>query len=242
MSGPAHSSGLTGGWPSGETRTPAPGKIRRRDGNGTEIEVRILPRPIQHELLFWVTAAGSPDTFRLAGEVGANLLTHLLGQSIEQLAEKIAVYRRAWREHGHGPGTGYVALMMHTFVGSSVDAVREQVRRPFSNYLRSSVDLWLARRPGQNIADFTEEEIEDLVSYTFDRYFETSGIFGTPSTCLRMIDRLKSIDVDEVACLIDFGVDFDSVISSLHDLNTLREFSNTSNGYVKGKVQGFASS
>ncbi len=217
-------------------------KIRRRDGNGTEIEVRILPRPIQHELPFWVTAAGSPDTFRLAGEVGANLLTHLLGQSIEQLAEKIAVYRRAWREHGHGPGTGHVALMLHTYVGSSVDAVREEVRRPFSNYLRSSVDLWLARRPGQNIADFTEEEIEDLVSYTFDRYFETSGIFGTPGSCLRMINRLKAIDVDEVACLIDFGVDFNSVISSLHNLNTLREFSNTSNGYVKGNIQGLASS
>src|SRR2546421_1289805 len=70
-------------------------KVRRRDGNGTEIEVSILPRPLQPELPMWVTAAGSPDTFRLAGEIGANLLTHLLGQSIEQLAEKIAVYRRS---------------------------------------------------------------------------------------------------------------------------------------------------
>jgi len=65
------------------------------------------------------------------------------------------------------------------------------------------------------------------VSYAFDRYFETSGLFGTPSTCLRMIDRLKSIGVNEVACLIDFGVDFDSVLSSLHDLDTLRQLSNT---------------
>ena len=187
----------------------------------------------------WVTAAGSPETFRLAGAIGANLLTHLLGQSIEQLTEKIALYRQAWREHGHGPGTGHVTLMLHTFVGNSVEEVREKVREPFSNYLRSSVDLWLARRPGQDIGEFTEEELEDLVSFAFDRYFETSGLFGTPSTCLRMIDRLKSIDVDEVACLIDFGVDVDSVISSLHNLDTLRELSNTSSGCVKGETQSF---
>ncbi len=216
-------------------------KVRRRDGNGTDIEVRILPRPIQRELPIWVTAAGSPETFRLAGEIGANLLTHFLNQNIEQLTEKIAMYRSAWREHGHGPGTGHVTLMLHTFVGSSVDEVREKVRGPFSNYLRSSVELWLARRPGQDIGDFTEEELEDLVSYAFDRYFETSGLFGTPSTCLRMIDRLKSIEVDEVACLIDFGVDFDSVISSLHYLDTLRELSNTNSGCVKGETQSFAS-
>lgn len=216
-------------------------KVQRRDGNGTNIEVRILPRPIQRELPIWVTSASSPETFRLAGEIGANLLTNLLSQSIEQLAEKIAIYRRAWTEHGHGPGTGYVSLMLHTFVGSSVDEVREQVREPFSNYLRSSVDLWLARRPGQIIADFTEEELEDLVSFAFDRYFETSGLFGTPDTCLRMIDRLKSIDVDEVACLIDFGIDFDSVLSSLQYLDMLRELSNTSIGSVKGETQSFVS-
>jgi len=162
-----------------------------------------------------------------------------LGQSIEQLTEKIALYRQAWREHGHGPGMGHVTLMLHTFVGNSVEEVREKVREPFSNYLRSSVDLWLARRPGQDIGEFTEEELEDLVSFAFDRYFETSGLFGTPSTCLRMIDRLKSIDVDEVACLIDFGVDVDSVISSLHSLDTLRELSNTSSGCVKGETQSF---
>ncbi len=121
--------------------------------------------------------------------------------------------------------------MLHTFVGSSVDEVREKVRGPFSNYLRSSVDLWLARRPGQDITEFTEEELADLVSYAFDRYFETSGLFGTPDTCLRMIDRLEAIGVDEVGCLIDFGVDFDSVISSLHYLDKVRESSKSSKTY-----------
>jgi natural product biosynthesis luciferase-like monooxygenase protein len=207
-------------------------KVRRRDGDGTEIEVGIRPRPIQRELPIWVTAAGSPETFRLAGEIGANLLTHFLNQNIEQLAEKIAVYRGAWRDHGHGPGTGYVTLMLHTFVGSSLDVVREKVQKPFLNYLRSSADLWLRsllQSLGQDIdaEALSEDDLEFLLSHAFNRYFETSGLFGTPSTCLRMIARLQSIGVDEVACLIDFGVDFDSVIASLQYLDTVRERSNT---------------
>ena len=41
--------------------------------------------------------------------------------------------------------------------------------------------------------------------------------------CLQMIDRLKLAGVDEVACLIDFGVDVESVISNLTYLDQLRE-------------------
>ncbi len=203
-------------------------KVRRHDGNGTEIEVGILPRPIQRELPIWVTAAGSPDTFRLAGEIGANLLTHLLGQRIEDLAEKIGLYRRTWNQHGYGPGAGHVTLMLHTFMGSSVEAVRQQVRGPFSDYLRTSVGLWMTRRPGQKIEDFTEAELTDVVSFAFDRFFESSGLFGTPTTCLPMIERLQAIGVDELACLIDFGVEVEAVLSSLHGLDTLRQLSNTS--------------
>jgi hypothetical protein len=37
-----------------------------------------------------------------------------------------------------------------------------------------------------------------------------------------MIDRLKSIGVHEVACLIDFGVDVDVTLQSLRHLDELR--------------------
>ena len=138
------------------------------------------------------------------------------------------MYRRAWSEHGHGPGAGHVTLMLHTFVGSSVEAVRQQVRGQFSDYLRTSVDLWMTRRPGQKIEDFTEAELTDVVSFAFERFFESSGLFGTPSTCLPMIERLRAIGVDELACLIDFGIDVEEVLSSLHGLETLKQLSNTS--------------
>ncbi|QRK14210.1 LLM class flavin-dependent oxidoreductase [Archangium violaceum] len=199
--------------------------LRLPDGAGKEIDVQVLPRPIQRELPVWVTAAGTPETFRQAGELGARVLTHLLGQSVEQLAEKIALYREAWRQHGHGPGPGHVTLMLHTFVGTDEAAVRETVRGPFTEYLRSSFDLLknLAQSLGQDIRDLSEADMEALLAHAFERFYDTAGLFGTPESCQRMIERLKAIGVDEVACLIDFGVDTDAVLASLHHLNTLKE-------------------
>ncbi|MDQ1592734.1 MAG: hypothetical protein QOG71_3361 [Pyrinomonadaceae bacterium] len=203
----------------GETLTAA-------GGAGNELEVKIFPRPLQPELPVWLTAAGSAETFRMAGEIGANVLTHLLGQTFEEVAEKIAVYRDAWRQAGH-EGEGHVTLMLHTFVGRDAEIVREKVYEPFCNYLRSSVGLWrsLAQSMGQDVesADFTESDMRELLARAFDRYFETSGLFGTPANCLRIVERLKAIGVNEVACLIDFGIDFASVMHGLSQLNLVRE-------------------
>jgi natural product biosynthesis luciferase-like monooxygenase protein/FkbM family methyltransferase len=201
--------------------------VRLRGGAGNDVEVKISPLPIQAELPVWLTAAGSPETFRAAGEIGANLLTHLLGQSVEELAGKIKVYREAWAKQGDGTGHGHVTLMLHTFIGEDLNEVREKVREPFCNYLMSSIGLArnLVQSLGLNLApgDFTRESLEDLLSSTFDRYFEQSGLFGTSETCQRMIARLKAIGVDEVACLIDFGVDTASVLSGLRRVHQLKE-------------------
>ena len=217
----------------GETlRFPGPGR--------KEVEVRTLPRPIQAELPVWVTVAGNPETFRRAGAGGFRVLTHLLGQTVEQLAEKLAIYRAAWREHGH-PGNGYVTLMLHTFVGDDDDQVREVVRGPMTDYLASALDLteqaaWSfpafkerASETGQTLSQMfaaqslTPEEKSAVLNHAFERYFETSGLFGTVETCLAMVRRLKGIAVDELACLIDFGVASSTALQHLEHLNRLRE-------------------
>jgi natural product biosynthesis luciferase-like monooxygenase protein len=210
---------------------------------GANVSVRILPRPVQRELPIWITAAAHPDTFRQAGELGANLLTHLLGQSVEELAEKIAIYRDVWRAQGH-PGDGHVTLMLHTFVATDVATVRETVSGPMKAYLRSSTDLikaaaWTApifrerackngRTPDALFQeeDLSPEDTEALLDHAFDRYFETSGLFGTPDSCLAMVGRVKEIGVDEIACLIDFGVDSETVLDCLPHLDELRSRAN----------------
>jgi natural product biosynthesis luciferase-like monooxygenase protein len=219
--------------------------VPAKSGNGNDITVKILPRPIQKEPPLWVTAAGSPDTFRMAGESGANVLTNMLGQSVEDLQNKLALYRKARKDAGHA-GEGHVTLMLHTFVGADVDEVKELVRRPFVDYLKTSTDLvkkakWefpAFARPGQapnsatGVEDvqLTPEEEDALMNHAFERYFKTHGLFGTPESCLEMIDSLKGIGVDEVACLIDFGVASGTVLANLEHLKRLREISNEAGG------------
>lgn len=192
-------------------------------GDGKPVTFSTRPRPVQSELPIWVTAGGSPETFRRAGEIGANVLTHLLQQSIEQLEERITVYRKAWKEHGHPGESGQVSLMLHTFVSHDEAYVRAQVHDPFKNYLKGAVSLFAAVAPkGLDLSSLSSAELEELSERAFDRYFETSGLFGTPESCVAMIDRLRRTGVTEIACLIDFGIPTDTVLANLPYLDDLR--------------------
>jgi natural product biosynthesis luciferase-like monooxygenase protein len=204
---------------------------------GKDVNIKILPRPVQHELQVWVTAAGNPETFEMAGKLGANVLTHLLGQSIEEVAAKVALYRKARREAGHR-GHGRVALMLHTFVGDSLQTVKATVRQPLIEYLRSSADLikgyaWaftaFKRQPKPadriDFSSLSKEEMDALLAHAFERYFETSGLFGTPESCMARIETLKAKDIDEIACLVDFGVNPDLVLENLKNLDLVRKAS-----------------
>ncbi|HEU4459261.1 MAG TPA: MupA/Atu3671 family FMN-dependent luciferase-like monooxygenase [Methylibium sp.] len=207
---------------------------------GNAVEVRILPKPVQKELPVWVTAAGNPETFAAAGRLGAHMLTHLLGQSIEELEGKLATYRKAWKDAGHA-GEGYVSLMLHTFVGPDEQAVRAKVRQPLIEYLRSSVNLiqqyaWsfpaFKKREGMDtsaqavdLQSLGKDEMDALLEHSFERYYEGSGLFGTPEQCAAIVDKLKGIGVDDVACLIDFGVDSASVLEHLPHLSEVRKLS-----------------
>ena len=167
------------------------------------------------------------------------MLTHLLGQSVEELAEKIAAYRKAYKDAGHA-GVGFVSLMLHSFVGPDMDSVRATVKQPLIAYLKTSLHLvkqyaWsfpaFKRREGMDAKDqgsidlqsLSSDEMDALLEHSFERYFEDSGLFGTPQSCLAMIDRIKAVGVDDVACLIDFGIASDTVLAHLPHLNALRE-------------------
>jgi phthiocerol/phenolphthiocerol synthesis type-I polyketide synthase D len=204
--------------------------IQVKGGNGQLVDIRTYPTPIQPELPFWVTAAGNPKTFAGAGEIGAHLLTHMFNQSIEELAEKIQIYRNARASHGFDPQTGLVSLMLHTFVGEDAALVREQIQGPFSNYLKSGAYLVdaIAYSRGQkiDIASLSEQDLNDYLQFVLERLMSAGRVlFGTPEGCLDTIVQLKAAGVDEIACQLDFGIDLQLALDSLPALNRLRELS-----------------
>jgi natural product biosynthesis luciferase-like monooxygenase protein len=202
-----------------------------RNSFGREFSATLHPKPVQPELPVWVTSSGNAETFRSAGRIGANLLTHLIGQDVETLAGKIRLYREARAEGGFDPDAGKVSLMLHTFLGGDGGRVRAVARGPFREYLRSAVSLEEeAARGGGRVSgghkiephNIPPDVREELLDIAYERYSRSAALLGTPADCKELVWQLESISVDEVACLVDFIDDKEAVLESLRHLDELR--------------------
>ena len=95
--------------------------------------------------------------------------------------------------------------MMHAFLGESMEKVKQIAREPFKNYLRHSIGLT------RNIAAETgldmKKNVDQLVEVAAQHFFQSSGVFGTPEDCIEHMKSLYQMGVNEIACLIDFGID-----------------------------------
>ena len=201
--------------------------------DGTLHPVVTQPRPVSRELPIWVTTAGNPQTWKEAGEIGAHVLTHLLGQSVDEVAGKIKIYHQALRDAGHDPADFKVTLMLHTYLADSRAAAEEVARGPMKDYLRSAAALikqyaWAFpafKRPAGtsnafdlDLEGLSEDELDAILEFAFQRYFNDSGMFGTVADGLARTEQLKRIGVDEIACLIDYGIPSDMVLEGLKPL------------------------
>ncbi|WP_323782900.1 MupA/Atu3671 family FMN-dependent luciferase-like monooxygenase, partial [Leisingera sp.] len=211
----------------------------RGDGSGHTVVTQ--PRPVSRELPVWVTTAGNPETWREAGAIGANVLTHLLGQSIEEVAGKIRIYHAALRGAGHDPADFKVTLMLHSYLAPTREEARQVAREPMKGYLRSAAGLikqyaWAFpafKKPEgietpfeMDLGSLPEAELEAILDFAFERYFEESGLFGTIGDACRRVEQLKRIGVDEIACLIDYGIAPDAVLEGLKPLAEVLRLTN----------------
>jgi len=199
-------------------------KTSRLNGMGKICDVEIYPKPIQENLNIWITCSGSMERFIEAGAYGANILTALLFQDRHELAMKISAYRNARLQHGHDPQAGRVTVMLHTYIGEDIQVVRREVRPPMLKYLEESVDLW--RQKSDQLENLAPNAKEKVLEFAFERYFRSHSLCGTPESCSPMVTELGDIGVNEIACLLDFGVPIDSVMASLGSLNNLKNISN----------------
>jgi natural product biosynthesis luciferase-like monooxygenase protein len=200
--------------------------VKAAGGAGNEIEVRIHPRPIQPELPVWITSSGSVETFESAARIRAHVLTHLLGQDILEVGEKIGVYRKGLAEQGEDPSSGIVTLMLHSYIDRDLNQVRSKALQPFKNYLRSSIGLIASLVQSLNLDldlnNMEEDDLDDLLTFAAERYMSSSGLFGTPETCGNIVESARDVGANEIACLVDFGVDFASTMNSIRHIEELQ--------------------
>ncbi len=198
-----------------------------KNGQGKDVELKIFPPPYSPEFPMWVTASGNPETFRTAGELGANVLTHLLDQDLAALKDKIELYRRARYDHGHDPEAGTVTAMIHSFVGEDRDAIREEARAPYCQFLKQNIGLaqGLAADRGHRIdvRSMSEKDIDTFLNFLYDRFVFDRAFIGDPASCVDLAGKIFASGVDELGCLLDFGPPAERVLENLPHLERLKE-------------------
>lgn len=190
------------------------------DPQGVSAPLRIHPLPKRDQIPYWFAASGHPGTFQLAAKQKGGILTHLLNQDLPTLAGKIALYRQSLGESNIADRP--LTLMLHTFIGHSLEAVRAIAYPPLKAYLREALQLERTRKPSQSDNDMDPHDIEAILEQAAERYY-AQGLFGTPEYCVPFVERLSQIGVQEIACLIDFGVEDQQVLDNFPHLSTLRQ-------------------
>lgn len=183
---------------------------------GESLAVTVYPRPVQPELNVWYVTT-SESGFQHAGTQGYNVFTMLSGTDLKELGKNVACYRQARAQAGLDPDSGTVTLMMHTFVHPDREWVEKSVASPFKSYIRSTVAPHM-KAVGKQL---DREEIDRMVDYSYARYFQTGGIFGSVEDCQLQLEKAADAGVNEIAFLQDFGVDYSAVRASLGHLKDL---------------------
>jgi len=198
-----------------------------RSGTGENIHVRPLPRPVQQDLSVWIAAAQSIETFRSAGRRGDGVLTHVLDGNLQKLEENIAAYREEFESAGHHPASGRVAVMLHTFVGRDRDEVIDIVRDPYCAYLKTIAPLArglaTARNRSVDLNRLNARHVDQFVRVHFQRALDGRSLIGTPEDAVKTLKIMREIGVDEVACLVDFGLRGEQVRQQLPYLTELND-------------------
>lgn len=189
--------------------------------DGRTLKVRTYPSPVQPQLPLWLVHTSNPQTWVQAGRSGLNVLTLL--DSWERLAENVQAYRSARAEAGLDPAAGTVTVGLHTFVGDDEEEVRRVVHDPVRSYLSSFV----TQKRNDAAVDGTSSTMSDseqkaLVDVAAEDFYQRRSLLGTPDKCAKVVQRLTDIGVSEIACLVDFGVPFETVLRMLPNLDALR--------------------
>ncbi|MEV5975997.1 MupA/Atu3671 family FMN-dependent luciferase-like monooxygenase [Streptomyces sp. NPDC052114] len=183
--------------------------VRRTTGKG-ESDLRLFPSPVQDTPPMYTAVVGNPASYELAARHDLGIVTNLMTQSVEQLRDNVALYRRTRAACGLDPDAGHIAVLLHTYLAEDHAAARAEAREPLSRYMRSSLSLFgnVANSLGQQIdlASMSEDDLDVVFRRAYDRYCDQRALIGSPERVRPVVDAVRAAGADEVVGLVDFGV------------------------------------
>ncbi|GAA4629404.1 hypothetical protein GCM10023196_050090 [Actinoallomurus vinaceus] len=200
--------------------------IRAASGSGEQVEVTLHPAPVQEEPPLFAAVLSNPESYEKAARNGLGIVTNLMSQSIDDLRENIALYRRTRATHGLDPETGRVVVLVHTYLGDDALRAKQEAFRPFCDYLRSSLTLFnnVANSLGIDVdlGETDQDDLDFVLEQAYERYCKSRALIGSVAGCRAVMDALIAAGTDEVGCFIDFGVAPDLMLAALPELDALR--------------------
>ncbi|WP_144395582.1 MupA/Atu3671 family FMN-dependent luciferase-like monooxygenase [Pleionea sediminis] len=194
-------------------------KVTKLNGVGETVNLEIHPKPLSR-IPVWITAARSPDTFEMAGRLGANVLTHMLDQGLDSVKNNIALYRKARAENGFD--RGQVTLAAHTFLSHEKSQVDAVAKEPYCNFLDSNLGLLnsLAKSRGHDfdVSSLSKTERRDFVEFIYERFRSSRALIGTLDECQPLLSEIAESGVDEIACMVDFGQELAAIVDGLPNI------------------------
>ncbi|MEM9650487.1 MAG: LLM class flavin-dependent oxidoreductase [Actinomycetota bacterium] len=144
------------------------------------------PRP-EGEMPLWI-GAGSPDSARLAAEVGGRLMLPTVFGTPEMFSPLVDIYRERWAELGHPEDRAIVGACSHTHVSAHAPQDWEIYYRTYWDFV------------GTLLADGF------WPSFDFEKLLAGPGICGTPSEVTDRIATLReTLQLDRHLFMFDLG-------------------------------------
>ncbi|HEX3825390.1 MAG TPA: LLM class flavin-dependent oxidoreductase [Mycobacteriales bacterium] len=174
----------------------------------------ISVRPLQQPYPPIYYAAFSPDSFKLAGEMGLGLMTATAGVTFDKLQGRVGIYRDAIAE-AKAAGTPTREAVSLTFLGhcapSNEDAAAEGVDA-FQGYLISATAVY-QEMVGRLRPDVDFRNLRDR--YTFDYMNDNMMIVcGDPAAWLERLKVFADAGIEEF--IVNFvGVPHDAILRAV---------------------------
>jgi natural product biosynthesis luciferase-like monooxygenase protein len=99
----------------------------------------VWPKPLQRpHPPVWVGVTATPESFRMAGRLGYNLMLIPFLHELEELREKVLLYLEAFDKAGHDRARRRIGATYHLHVGENAARAREDGRFGVMEYIGSS--------------------------------------------------------------------------------------------------------
>lgn len=194
---------------------------------------RVLPKPLQspHPPIFGAT--GSADGHELMGELGMGLCSFSIGTSVDNLAERIALYRggiaRCTDPIGAFVNDHVVAFTMVNCAPTSAES-HAAARGAYEWYAHTTIDNFVA------FSDWLEETSGQLGTYeytdkmraagrsgrarealTFERMMANASVIaGDPDEVIATARRYEEAGVDQLLCLLNpYDIPHENVMQTI---------------------------